>query len=51
MPEWKFSFILENATEEQANRIADAFIDAVEKEGLRCNGGYKTCQEEASHSR
>jgi hypothetical protein len=37
--EWHISHVVENATEEKMNRIWDAFIDAVEKEGLYCGGG------------
>jgi hypothetical protein len=37
--EWHISHVVANATEEKMNRIWDAFIDAVEKEGLYCGGG------------
>ena len=36
---WEFGFAVENLTEEAADRIVDAFIAAVEKEGAVCGGG------------
>lgn len=38
--EWHFDHIVQGATEEKMDRIWDAFIVAVEKEGLVCGGGY-----------
>lgn len=37
--DWHFDHIVERAATEQMHRILDAFIDAVEKEGLYCGGG------------
>lgn len=37
--DWHFDHIVERASTEQMHRILDAFIDAVEKEGLYCGGG------------
>ena len=42
---WEFSWAVEKVTEEQADRIADAFIEAVEKEGAVCGGGYHECKD------
>lgn len=38
--DWHFDHVVANATEEKMNRIWDAFIDAVEKEGLYCAGSF-----------
>jgi hypothetical protein len=35
---WHFDHLVQGATEEKMGRIWDAFIDAVEKEGLICAG-------------
>ena len=51
--EWHFDHIVAGATSEQMDRIVDAFIDAVEKEGLYCGGSFHPvgrcddCREEA----
>ena len=37
---WHFDHLVQGATEEKMDRIWDAFIDAVEKEGLICTGTY-----------
>lgn len=37
--DWHAEFIVEGATEKQTQRIVDAFVAAVEKEGLTCGGG------------
>ena len=37
---WHFDHLVQGATEEKMGRIWDAFIDAVEKEGLICAGTY-----------
>lgn len=35
-----FDHAIQAATPEQMDRIVEAFIDAVEKEGLYCGGGF-----------
>ena len=45
MNNFDFSFIIEKATIEQVERINDAFLKAVEKEGLFCGGGYKPVED------
>jgi hypothetical protein len=50
--DWHFDHVVQNASAEQTDRIWDAFIDAVEKEGLYCGGGLhpvgrcKACKDE-----
>ncbi len=49
---WHFDHVIQDATAEQMDRIADAFINAVEKEDLYCGGGFhpvgfcQACKEE-----
>ena len=43
--DYDFSMVVEQATEEQMDRINDAFVKAVEKEGLSCGGGFKPLEE------
>ena len=51
--DWHFDHVVQDATTEQMDRIVDAFIDAVEKEGLYCGGSFHPvgrcddCREEA----
>ena len=44
--DWDFSFIVEQATAEQMDKINNAFLKAVEKEGLYCGGGYREVSNE-----
>ena len=37
---WHFDHVVAKATEAKMNRIWDAFIEAVEKEGLYCTGTF-----------
>lgn len=37
---WHFDHVIQHATPEQMDRIVDVFIEAVEKEGLYCGGGF-----------
>jgi hypothetical protein len=37
--DWHFSHVVQDATAAQMDHIWDAFIDAVEHEGLYCGGG------------
>jgi len=52
-PERSEGSVVAGATSEQMDRIVDAFIDAVEKEGLYCGGSFHPvgrcddCREEA----
>lgn len=39
--DWEVSLLIQKTGEEQAERVFNAIIDAVEKEGLFCGGGMK----------
>lgn len=43
--DYDFSMVVEQATSEQMDRINNAFIGAVEREGLSCGGGYKLLED------
>jgi hypothetical protein len=46
MNDFDFSFVIEKATQEQVDRIFKVFLEAVEKEGLYCGGGFKPLEDE-----
>jgi len=41
---WSIEFEIENATRKQIEKIEDAFINILEKEGLKYAGGFSVCE-------